>query len=247
MKKVSILIPSLYPERLKQSIESVYRYTSDIDYEIVIVGPEKIVSIFEGEKNVRFVSELEQKGSSIALQSAIDTITGEYLVVLNDDILVTENWLSNMIKFLEKNDNGYPLCGSFRIKSPTGEELPQGYVYGKYIGRKDNFLYAQFPCIKLTTLLEIGNWNKNRGYHNHYVDPDLGMRVWNAGGRVLACPDAWIIHLIDRSEYGWKKRMDKYGSKDEKLFHKYWNNSEIFRKTIEIFTKYLYVNKCGKK
>jgi len=212
MKKVSIAIPSIYPDKLKQLLESIERHTSDIDYEILVVGPETIKPVVSGRKEVKFMLELEREGPVVAVQRALDASDGEYFVFLNDDVLATENWLSNMLHFLEENDDGRPLCGSFRMKLPSGEELPQDYIRNK-------FLYAMFGCVKADTIRKLGGWN--RGYRFYYIDPDFGLRIWKSGGRVLMCPDSWVIHAIVWDENR-KKRWNEIGTEDRKLYYKHW-------------------------
>lgn len=214
MKKASISLPSIYPDKLMKCIDYIEKYTKNIDYEIIIVGTENIKPVIEGHDRIKFILDTERKGNAIPHQKGIEASTGEYSVELGDDVYVTENWLSDMIKFLEINDNKLPLQGCFRLKNMSGEEIPQMYVDNK-------FLYALLGCMKTETLKKIGGWD--RGYAHYFSDPDVSMRIWEAGGRVLVCPDAWVcLHIDDISE---ELKKERGCPQDEKLFYDYWGKT----------------------
>lgn len=246
MKKVSITIHSIYPQKLKNTLDSIEKFTENVDYEIVIVGPKEIEPVLIGRKNIKFILEVEQKGGVIAQQTAFEFSTGEYNVWLADDVIVTKNWLVNMLKFIEANDNGKPLCGSFRMKNASGEEIPQGYIQiHPKINKK--ILYAMHGCVKTSTLKKLGCWA--RGYRQYYIDPDFGMRIWSAKGRTLVCPDAWIIHLVEFRDELWYEKVKNVAPEDRKLFYKYWRKTLLLEKikTSEYWLKGIFIEDIERK
>jgi GT2 family glycosyltransferase len=227
VKKVSITIPSIYPHKLRKTLESIWRYTPGIDYEVVVIGPKELRPIVEGRENVKFILELEQKGAVPAQQMAYEASEGEYSVWLSDDVLVTEDWLRNMLNFLEENEDDNPLCGSFRMRLPSGRELEQG---GEHFFVKVPF--AMHGCMKTSTLQKLGGWD--RGYREFCIDPDLGLRILHANGRVVLCPDAWIIHLVEDRDEGWKLKKKKRFAEDDYLFYKTWRSTLYKLKLQEV-------------
>jgi GT2 family glycosyltransferase len=136
--------------------------------------------------------------------------TGKYIVHIPDDCVPQEKWLENMLKFMKPHDNEV-FEGAFRTINAW--EKHGDYLY---FDRK----FAAFICIRKEVSDKLGGL-MDKLYTSFYGDPDLSMRVWNAGGIVEHCNDAVIFYpdcLDDRKFFN--KRT--YEKEDEQKFIERW-------------------------
>jgi GT2 family glycosyltransferase len=92
----------------KNSIDSILTRTFYPNYELIIVdnnSDKETVEMLESYRNipeVKLILNKENygfaKGNNIGLKAA----TGEYLVLINNDILVTPGWLSRLLFYIQK-------------------------------------------------------------------------------------------------------------------------------------------------
>ena len=205
--KLSIILPSLRVDRARHCIDRIDRWTGDVDYEVVLVAPFKI-----DHPRVKHVEEISPKGSCHANTQGYLNADGEYVVALADDTYVTPQWASNMLSFMEKEDDSL-MIGNFRAFDVTGERTEPG-VYG--------FLYSCFPFMKREHVARLGGVYDTY-FHSYYGDPDLSLRAWHFGGRVITCPDAWMefANIEDKVEIN---RRAEHFEQDQELFFERWHS-----------------------
>lgn len=207
--ELSIIIPSLRPTVLKETIERIYATTSDLDYEILIVSHLDMLEISKLDRVV-MVKETEQKGSNWAIELGTNVAQGTYIMELSDDNLIDTDCLKNIVDFMKQNDDKLIVCGP-RVHD-LWEVHPETTVYG--------FYYPKTPCIKKSNLEKIGQFY-DTSFHSYFADPDLALRVIAKGGIVTICPDAWIeFHNIKKDFVGDDRKQ--YFEQDSKLFLERW-------------------------
>jgi len=217
--KLSIILPSLRPEKLKELLWSIETYTF-IKYELIfIIDSLQNFSFLENItlepylKNVTILFDDKKTGTVYPIGLGLEKSQGEYIVTLSDDCLVTPCWADEMYDFMKSQDQSIPLLGNFRVYDTKNEYGPIGY-YGK--------IFSMFPFIKKTDIDKIGGYYL-LDFNAHYADPDLGMRVWNMGGKVISCPHAWIFHIWNGDKLH-QDNYNKYFKKDEEVFTNKWSN-----------------------
>lgn len=102
---VSIVIPSMdNPEILEQCIDSIYRYTTYKNFEIIVVdnGSSETnrarISAYVEEKSGVYIYEQDAFNFSRMCNMGAQHAKGEYLLFLNDDIEVIQSeWLEKML------------------------------------------------------------------------------------------------------------------------------------------------------
>ena len=203
---ISVLLPSLRPELVKQRIEDFS--TSTIDYELVIVSP----FVVEG-KNVKWVKESPFcKGSVAATNYALNYSSKDYVVYFSDDVRPTSQCLETMYKFMEeKRKEVTPFLGAFKMLLGNREIGPFG-AYEK--------LYACYGCIHKKDIEEIGFFSSEFVYS--WADIDLSLRVWEKGGKVEICQDA-IVKPEQIEDIIYKSHRKLYWQKDVDTFLKKWH------------------------
>lgn len=106
---VSISIVTHNNEKtIKDCLDSIFKNTINIDFEIIIVdnnSSDNTVEIIENNfKDIKLIQK-NNIGFSVAHNIAIKLGTGKYHLVLNPDIIFIENSLKKLINFMDKNYN----------------------------------------------------------------------------------------------------------------------------------------------
>ncbi|MCM8819150.1 MAG: hypothetical protein NC915_06735, partial [Candidatus Omnitrophica bacterium] len=207
MPIVSIILPTIRPEEAREKINAFEKTQGNFDYEIVIVSPFS----FKGKKVCHILEESPQGGVR-ATQFGYENSLGEYICWWSDAAFPTKNCLSNMINFLKKKKP--PYIGAFRIRDKkTKLELAQWRIYGK--------LYACWGCASRKTIEMVGGLF-DINFNQYFADPDLALRVWEKGGQVEVCPNAYI-EIYRNKDKKRKENFKKYFLKDFETFVNRWH------------------------
>jgi hypothetical protein len=163
--KVSITLPSLYPDLVNRAIGDIKAAIGNIEHEIVVASSFEVAG-----PNVIWVREDNPTGNVAAHDLAYRHCTGDIVALMSDDIVPTPGWMTRALDHL--------LAGERRNKLfVTGvQHVPfAGTVFGLYC--------PFFPLARRSTFESVGGYFAPE-FRAHYGDPDLGLRVWAAGGRV---------------------------------------------------------------
>lgn len=164
--KLSILLPTLFPELAAVAIRRLEMCTVGVDYEIVVVSPQEVFG-----RNVVWVREDSPAGGVAAAVLAFQHATGDFVAVLTDDMRVEPYWAEVVLAQAlagEAKSPGPYLCGI----STCGFGLAFGLCF------------PFFTFARRETVAAIGGLYRPHLFRSFFADPDLGMRAWDAGGRV---------------------------------------------------------------
>ena len=129
---LSVIIVSFNTkEIIKRCLDSLYQFTSGLDYEVVVVdnssrdSSAEMLSIFEqGHKNFKLIRSTTNIGFGPANNLGAKEAVGEYLLFLNSDTFFIENNLPHCIAEIEKNKNiGVYSCN---LTNKDGSHQPSG-------------------------------------------------------------------------------------------------------------------------
>lgn len=162
---VSIIIVNYNTlELTKNTIESVFEKTKDINYEIILVDNASVdgsVEFFEKNYSgkIIFIKSNENLGFGRANNKGIEKAKGKYIFLLNSDTLLINNAIKILFDFMEKN-NDVGICGgnlfdknllpthSFRLNL-TSLKTEMGNFFNviekinvKYFNRRKDFNYT---------------------------------------------------------------------------------------------------------
>lgn len=120
-------------ELTKNAIESILQNTSQILYEIILVdncspdeSGEKLYRYF-GDK-IAYIQADDNLGTSKAFNLALKNAVGKYVLWLNTDILIKDNFIYQLFDYMEKNDQ----CGICGGNLLGGDNLPT-HSFLKYL------------------------------------------------------------------------------------------------------------------
>lgn len=201
MPKYSIIIPVCNkPELTKACLDSVAKYSTD--HEVIVVdngsnppwrGPEFCI---RNEKNLGF---------PFAINQGIKKARGEVIVLLNNDTVVSPNWLERLNAHFERYDMVAPVTNC--ISGPQqltirASGLPASIIevsegiYTRNVHRSHPFHRLVFFCvaIKREVIDKIGLLDEQFTPGN-FEDDDYCMRAIEAGFRLGIAEDVFIYHL----------------------------------------------------
>jgi GT2 family glycosyltransferase len=187
---IIILTANASSEHTRRTIECVEKFTK-LPYELFVLRDDKKHFGFSRDNN-RLMRIAE----------------GKYIVLLNDDCFVSENWLEKMIEAAESGSS-IGLVGVELIKSNH-----EAHVYGRPFDFGDGHIrpiftrvFRQFPLynewiafalvlIKRDVLKKIGYLDET--FNLGFEDNDYCLRVRNAGFDIVSS-DMEVQHLTNTS------------------------------------------------
>jgi GT2 family glycosyltransferase/SAM-dependent methyltransferase len=230
--RVAIIIVSYHNcAQLRQCLDSIWAKTAYPNLKVVVVdnasGPDVVAYLQEEsarESRLEVIFNAENVGfaraNNIGLEAAQEC---EYVVLLNNDTVVTRNWLSTLIRHLQ--DRGIGMVGP--VTNWAGNEAKIDVTYEGLSGMEEfaetytrahagesfeiSMLAMYCVAFRHSLLDEIGPLDERFGI-GMFEDDDFSMRVRCAGLR-LVCVEEAFVHHWGRSSFGRLER-EKY----ERLF-----------------------------
>ena len=183
---------------LKRTLASIDKeLLHNFDYEVVIVdgnSTDGTIEYLKTKKRVRLIVEDDPRGCCFAFDMAFRAARGSWVCWLNDDIEIVPDSFSKMMEFLSATANKHVGMGAFT--SSRNRENLHYYVLNSCM--RIPIPYANFGILSKRLLEQIGYLDLK--FQKYGWDPDLAMKVWDAGYTVEACPGAHIIHYFTEDE-----------------------------------------------
>src|SRR5689334_2533687 len=133
--KISLTLPSVFPDDLNRTLDMIYATTRTLDYEIVVVSPFEVA-----KPRVTWVREDEPRGNVPAQAAAFEHATGDFVVALSDDVVLADNWDGISVANFQERERGQKLfCLGLHVATRV-----IGTVFGIY--------YPFFPLARRTAL-----------------------------------------------------------------------------------------------
>lgn len=194
----------------KKCVDCVLKYTMGIDYELVLVDNGSSDGTFEYFKAVpyrkkKIVRITENKGAAYGSFTGMLNMCGQYIVCIPNDVYVTSNWLSNMLKCAESDERiGFIAPASDNISNfqsvnitfESMEELQEkAAAYNVSDPRKWEErlrLINAVSFFRKECLDVIGK--TDYGFYHDFGDDDYSFRVRRAGFKTIFCRDVFVHH-----------------------------------------------------
>lgn len=209
---VSIVIVSYNgKEHLKKLIPSILEQNIPRKrYEIILVDNGSkdgtLSYISSNFKEVSVIPLNRNYGFSTSNWEGIKKAKGKYIALVNNDCMVSNNWLEEFLKNIEENT---VLSGKIlnwegdKIDFISGILTFDGHAFQEYQGwPAENFkelkkYYLPFPCGG-NCFFEKEIFIKTGGFDNDFFayleDVDWGRRLWIYGYKVKFIPEATVYH-----------------------------------------------------
>lgn len=199
-------------EKTKKCIESVLKYTSEIDYDLILVDNNA------GEETYRYFENLDypkktvihfdrNTGSAYPFTVVPIDMISKYFVLLNNDLIVTKNWLSNLLKVIKSDSK-------IGVVNPVSNNVSNyqcvSFPFDSYeeMQKKAEMFNISDKCkweerlrvITLGTLVSkeclyaMGWPFFDVGFTHNFMDDDMSFRARRAGYKLIVARDTWICH-----------------------------------------------------
>ena len=212
--KVSIIIPAYNQiEYTYNCLVSILEHSKDCAYEVIIADDLSTDATKYVEKyveNVLISRPDRNKGFLLNCNLAAEKARGEYILFLNNDTKVCENWLSSLISLIE-SDNSIGMVGS-KLVYPDGRLQEAGGIVWSdgsawNYGRLDDPEKCEYNYVKevdyisgAAIMIRAELWRSIGGFDERYApayceDSDLAFEVRKAGYKVMYQPKSVVIHF----------------------------------------------------
>ena len=251
-KKLAVLILNWNgKDLLERFLPSICKYNSDFANIIVVdnASSDDSVTFLNTEYPEIETIELDKNyGFAEGYNKAMEMVNYPYVVLLNSDVRVTENWLVEPLDFLEKNGD-YAACQPKILdeKEPTkfeyagasggyidrfGYPFCRGRIFddlevdaGQYDSVKDVFWASGAALfVRRELYLEVGGLDAS--FFAHQEEIDLCWRLLNMNYKIACIPQSTVFHLGGAS-------LDKMNPK--KTFLNFRNNLVMLLKNLPVY------------
>ncbi len=224
--KLSIAVNSYRtPELLRLCLQSIRKHVSGIDYEVLSVdsGTEEATEMMVREEfpEVRFFPYAENVGFKTLVNRSIEESRGEYIFLINSDIIITEDTIPAFLRFFDAhpevalagprqiNFNGEDQLSCFHFYRPLTilcrrtivGKLPWGKQHLDWFLMKDydrkspravDWVMGSAMFVRKNATLSVGPMDKR--FFMYMEDVDWCRRFWENGYQVFYFPDASVFH-----------------------------------------------------
>ncbi len=220
MASISIVILNYNGKHfLEQFLPSVIAYS--IEHEIVIADNNSSDGSLEFLRNdypgIKLIEFSENFGFCTGYNKAIQQLNSDYIVLLNSDIEVTENWIDPVIGLFESDEKiaaiqpkllDYKSKDKFEYAGGAGGFIDKyGYPFcrgrifdtietdtGQYDDSREIF-WATGACLFIRTKLFKDYGGFDDDFFAHMEEIDLCWRMKNDGYKVYYCGNSIIFHV----------------------------------------------------
>lgn len=201
-------------EYTKQCVKSIKEYTPET-HEIIFVDNgstdgtvQWLRTLTQAIENFKLIENGRNLGFAKGCNQGIEASQGAYILLLNNDVVVTQGWLSEMLKCINSTDN-IGMVGPMS-NAVSGPQLVQKVPYGNSMKAMQKFArdFAAENSGKTSEIMRlvgfcllirkevfdiIGGLDENY-ISGNYEDDDLCLHSYIAGYRNIIAQDVFIHH-----------------------------------------------------
>ncbi|MFH1461115.1 MAG: glycosyltransferase family 2 protein [Patescibacteria group bacterium] len=217
------------PVLLKLCLKSIQENIDPIKHEILVIDsqaqPDTQELLEEKFPQVKYLSFIKNVGYAKLVNAGIRAAQGEYFLILNADILILKNAVSEMLTFMEKNHQvgiigprlltftNQPQASCFRFPTPSSF-LARRTFFGKLkwgekkikeflINNRDfssaqpvDWIQGSAMLVRRKAVNKVGLMDER--FFMYLEDTDWCRRFWQNGYQVIYLPQAQVSHYYYR-------------------------------------------------
>jgi len=257
---VSIIVPVFNNIRFTlECLHSIARHAhGQPAFEIIVAddaSTDETSALLPKVKNVSYVRNEENLGFLRNCNNAAKSARGRYLLFLNNDVQVTENWLTALVTTFEKERN-VGAAGPKMIY-PSGRLQEAGALLNRdataqLVGLTDdpslpryNYRREVDYCSGACLLVERERFWELGGFSDEFApgyceDAELCLKLRARGLRIIYNPAAVIVHHLSKTTDGMDKsyKMRSVVTNQQKLAER-WQNELDELNEIKVIAFYL--------
>jgi len=238
--KVSIVVLTCNQlDYTKMCLESIKRNTTKVPYEMIFVdngSSDGTAEFLRTQKDFKSIFNAENRGVAAGWNQGLKQAEGEYLLILNNDVLVTPGWLENLLKILNENQITGAVGPKSNYVAGTQIEKNPGYrviedldafaqkYQCQHAGQSSvvEVLFGLCFLVKREVLNKVGLFDDRFGLGN-FEDNDYCLRLRLKGYQLRIAEEVYLHHFGSKTFTGnkidWREQM----SKNKILFEKKWD------------------------
>jgi GT2 family glycosyltransferase/glycosyltransferase involved in cell wall biosynthesis len=238
LPKVSVVVLTYNNLDLTRAcVDSLLRWSDYPNLEIIVVDnastdgtPAYLRQLHEENPKIKLLLNDRNLGFASGNNVGLEIATGEYLVMLNNDTVVTPGWVLTLLRHLQ-SDSSIGLVGP--VTNNIGNQAKINITYNKpeemlalsmehttmRMGQRIPIRTAAFFCVMMSSKVfkQIGLLDENFG-RGFFEDDDYCRRAEKLGLSIVCAEDVFIHHHLSAS-------FNKMGNGEkEKLF----NNNKAY-------------------
>lgn len=223
--KLSIAVNSYRnPELLRLCLESVFRHPGSSDFEVLVVDSateETTRLVMQDFPRARFFPNERNVGFVSLLNRSIAEAKGEYFLLINHDIILTEGAVDSLIRFMETdsgigmvgprqvNFNGSEQVSCFRFyrpwtifyrrtvlgKLPAGRRHLDWFLmrdYNRAAPKPVDWIMGSAMLVRRGAVEAVGRMDTR--FFMYMEDVDWCRRFWESGWKVFHVPTVSVYH-----------------------------------------------------
>lgn len=222
------------PILLKLCLKSIKENIGQVEYEIIVVDaqaePETEDLIKDKFPLVKFISFSKNVGYAKLVNSGLKQARGEYVLILNADILILKNSVEQLLEFIQNNpqvgivspglltfsNQPQPSCFRFpRISSILARRTFLGRLnwgqqrIGRFIMDQPgpvDWTQGSAMLVRKEAIEKVGLWDER--FFMYLEDTDWCRRFWQEGYQVIYLPSAQVSHYYGRASKKWGGFLD---------------------------------------
>ena len=211
--KISIIVPNFNGKKfLKICFDSILNqnYSS---YEIIIIdngsSDGSVQYIYEKYPEFTLIQNKENLGFAAAVNQGIKASNADYIFLLNNDVELEQDSISNLLKCIEKDENIFAVSSMMiqyndRSKmDDAGDEytilgwtrkVGDGKSPDLYTAEREIFSACAGAALYRKSILdELGYFDEN--FFAYMEDVDISYRARIKGYKCVYCPEAVVYHF----------------------------------------------------
>ena len=238
--KISIVIPLHGGEEdISQCLESLAKF-QDLLHEVIVIdnaSPDKAAGAAESFDFVRLIVNASNAGFAKACNQGIDAASGDVIVFLNSDTVVSRVGFERLIETLMSSGSigaAGPFtneCGHNQKIEPTYTSLDTLDLFAEDFANRDvddvdapcDMLVGFCLAVRKSVLDEVGGFDESFGLGT-FEDNDLCYRIRRAGYRLILSSRAYVHHHGSRTLRRISKTPWNLLTQNDKKFKAKWKD-----------------------
>lgn len=195
----------------KKCIDSIRDYTTRDTYEIIVVdnnSTDGTVDWLRVQNDIKVIYNQENLGFPKGCNQGIKISKGDNILLLNNDTVVTHNWLDNLITCLYSSDKIGAVgpitnyCSNYQaIGVSYNNDLVEMHKFAKTLNISNPEKWEErlrligFCLLVKRSVVEAIGFLDEQFSPGNFEDDDYCLRIRNEGYRIMLCNDTFIHHF----------------------------------------------------
>lgn len=198
----------------KLCIDSIRHFTEEGTYEIIVVdnaSTDGTVEWLKQQRDIKSIFNKNNLGFPKGCNQGINISDGDNILLLNNDVIVTKNWLKNLILCLHSSKDIGAVgaitnnCGYYQSIPTSYRTIDEMFQFAEKHNISNQTLWEQrlkligfCMAFKKEIVDKIGLLDEQFTPGN-YEDDDYSFRIIKAGYKLILCKDTFIHHFGTQS------------------------------------------------